>query len=171
MKYKKPPSLEELRQVLDYNPQNGLFYHKRNSGRGKIGAIAGFINGDGYRSVSVLGKSFLGHRLAWYYYSGEYPDEIDHRNGIRSDNSILNLRSGNRAQNNLNSAGWNKDKRKNKLPRGVYKYKACERKFRAQIVVNRKIIHLGCYDTVEQAANAYKAAAEKHFGEYAFHKR
>ncbi len=59
------------------------------------------------------------------------------------------------------------EKRKHKLPRGVYHYGQCPGRFRAQIVVNKKIKHLGCFDSIILAQKAYQQAAEAHFGGFA----
>jgi hypothetical protein len=62
----------------------------------------GTSNGFGYLRITVLGKSYYAHRLAWFYMNGEWPDQIDHINGIKSDNRIENLRNVTVQQNNQN---------------------------------------------------------------------
>lgn len=84
--------------------------------------------------------------------------EVDHKNGIGLDNRKENIRIATRSQNSAN-----------KKPTGKFKgaHKNGER-WRAQITVNYKKIHLGYFDTVEEAAKAYDDAAKEHFGEFAF---
>ena len=41
------------------------------------------------------------------------------------------------------------------------------KKFRAQIHVNKKQIHLGCFNVLGDADSAYRKAEEKYFGEFA----
>jgi hypothetical protein len=116
--------------------------------------------------MAIDGVHYLAHHLAWYYLFAEWPDEIDHKNGLRGDNRLDNLRVARRFQNNGNSDGWSQIKRTHKLPRGVYHHFARCNPYRSQIVVNYKQIHLGCFPTVVEAEAAYKAAAKKHFGEF-----
>jgi hypothetical protein len=117
--------------------------------------------------ISVNGNAQLAHKVAWFYVYGEWLLEIDHKNRIRSDNRITNLRKATRNQNNMNSLGWRKEKRKFDLPRGVYHYPQCPNRYRAQIVVNKKQIHLGCFDSILLAQKAYAEAAYKYFGSFA----
>lgn len=167
MKIKSPPDRRLLKALYYYDKTTGIFIHKRDTGRGRKGHPAGVQRPDGYIFLSVAGRSWLAHRLAWYYVHGKWPNEMDHINGIRSDNRMSNLRPATRNQNNGNSDGWAKHKRKYTLPRGVYNYSQCPGRYRSQIVVNRKQVHLGCFNTVHEAEAAYKEAAKKYFGEFA----
>lgn len=86
---------------------------------------------------------------------------VDHENRDRLDCRRDNLRSCTQAQNSANS----KTQRNNKLGvKGVY---ALGDRFRAQIKAGGKKIHLGIFGTVEEASDAYYAAAQQHFGEFA----
>ena len=91
---------------LDYNPETGVFRWKRD-GRGcfkRAGAEAGGARPDGYKSIRVLGRQWLCHRLAWVMTHGEEPPRvIDHINRDKSDNRIENLRSGVGGVNEINS--------------------------------------------------------------------
>lgn len=166
MKRKQRPSLILLRQLYNYNHKTGEFFHQRDTARGRNGKQAGFIRADGYWSISINGTTYLGHHVAWYHYYGWWPQEVDHKDRNRSNNKIDNLRDATRTQNNGNSNGWG-DKKKSKLPRGVFYHPADKTRFRAQIFVNYKAIHLGCFETINGAMKAYKQAAEQHFGEFA----
>lgn len=86
-------------------------------------------------------------------------DHIDH-NCLNNQRS--NLRLCTKGQNGINKYSY----------RGMSKYKGVswrkkQKMFAAQIRVNYKLIHLGFFDTEEQAAIAYNAAAVKHFAEFA----
>lgn len=165
MKIKPAPAYCTLRKYLRYDKKTGLFYHKIGSSRRQKGYVAGFIRKDGYWSIGLNKQSYLGHKLAWYYVHGRWAEELDHENRIRSDNWIGNLRESTRQQNTGNHEGWGN--KKSGLPRGVYHHPADKTRFRAQIYINYKAKHLGCFNTVDEAVAAYKVAALKHFGEFA----
>lgn len=86
---------------------------------------------------------------------------VDHINGNRADNRRANLRVCTPGENGKNKTLFVTNKSGH---RGVYWNK---NKWRAQICVNRKQIYLGRFDTLEDAAQAYKDAAIKHHGEFA----
>ena len=89
---------------------------------------------------------------------------VDHINGNPLDNRLKNLRLVTSQQNACNSKS-HKDKKDN-LPKGVFR---CKDKFRVKICHNYEHIHVGIFNTVEEAVEAYEAAAEKYFGVFATH--
>lgn len=114
----------------------------------------------GYMVATVDGKMYRVHHLVWFWYHGSWATELDHINRVRHDNRIENLRLCTHAQNLGNMR-----------PR-VHKYKGvtfckCTNRWRAQICVDYSTVHLGRYDTIEEAAAAYNQAAREHFGEFA----
>src|SRR5690349_13947913 len=77
---------ERLRQLLVYDPLTGAF-HREN------GRVAGGINKDGYVTVKIDGRDYLGHRLAWLYMRGEWPARgVSFRDHDRSNLRWENLR-------------------------------------------------------------------------------
>lgn len=153
----------ELGALLDYDPGDGLFRWKVNKGGGRsIGKIAGCVCPDGYVRVGIHRLTYLAHRLAWLHVTGKWPpDEIDHINLIAHDNRFANLRLADRSTQCANKRA-HKD---NKL--GVKGVCAQDGKFIATITKNGKQHYLGLYETAEQAATAYREAAERLFGEFA----
>lgn len=152
-----------LREVLSYDPETGEFFW--------LVGIKGVCAGDragglsrsrGYWRIQLDGQRHTAHRLAWLYMTGEWPrDQIDHINGIRTDNRFANLREATNAQNGANSS-----KRENTTS----KYKGVDRRgkrWRAQIRSGGKKYCLGMFDTPEEAYAAYCAAARKFHGEFA----
>ena len=90
-----------------------------------------------------------GHQFAWYWVNKECVEEIDHINGIRHDNRIINLRAVTKQQNH-----FNRTKAKG------YTWFKRDSKWMSKIKVNSKTIHLGYYNTEQEARNAYLAAKE-----------
>ena len=114
------PSVELLRQILEYNPDSGVLVWKHreessfiprdgrtpshmanawnsaNSGRIALASVAK----NKYLRGAINGSCFYAHRVAWAIHCGEWPEhDIDHINGIRSDNRICNLRAVSRSEN------------------------------------------------------------------------
>jgi hypothetical protein len=146
---------ERLKEVLYYNPETGNFTNNVRRANRHAGERAGCVNALGYIKVSVDGKQYLGHRLAWLYVYGEMPKQIDHINCERSDNRIANLRPCNDKLNHQNVVRAHKDSTSGKL--GAYCY-GKKGRFRSRIMVDGKAQHLGCFDSIEAAHKAYVAA-------------
>ena len=77
---------------LDYNPETGEFVWMKGRQGVKIGDKAGTVVTGGYIAITIDGKRFMAHRLAWLYCVRRWPlYGIDHLNGNRADNRIVNL--------------------------------------------------------------------------------
>jgi hypothetical protein len=83
----------QLKEMFEYNPETGLF---RNLKSGKV-----WIQEDerGYIRIQIGKKRYRAHRLAYLYVEGEMPRNIDHINGVGSDNRWANLRSCSQSEN------------------------------------------------------------------------
>lgn len=106
-------------------------------------------NGDGY--IVLSNRDFKGnlaaHHFGWYMTYGNVDFErLDHQNKNRTDNRICNLRILTHQENlfNTDAKGYCWNKKRNK--------------WRAQIMLNRKTIYLGSFNTEEEARNAYLQA-------------
>lgn len=142
----------QLKQILDYNPDTGVFTWKISLSKNvPIGQIAGYRRPDGYIQVGILGKSWLAHRLAWLWVYGEFPSlDVDHIDGDPSNNKIENLRVVPHINNQQNQRRASKNNKSGFL--GVSKDKYS---FRAKICVNKKIVCLGSFKTPEEAHEVY----------------
>jgi hypothetical protein len=104
----------------------------------------------------------MAHRLAWLYVHGEWPTgQIDHINGVKSDNRIQNLRPATCAENNRNVV---KSHRSVDLPRGVRRR---GKRYEARIRDGERQVHLGSFATPEEASQSYQSAASKLHGAFA----
>ena len=90
--------------------------------------------------------------------------EIDHIDGNPSNNQKSNLRFATSSQNKINRG----PKKNNKSGyKGVSWHKQRKR-WTARIMINDKYKHLGLFDDILDAVNAYNKAAKEYYGDYAW---
>lgn len=108
------------------------------------------IDGRGYRSGRIWDKTYHGHRVVWAVCFGEWPDVIDHINGVRSDNRICNLRNVTKAEN----------ARRKAITQNTPGVSFCNRRnlWKARITYDYKGKHLGYFKTREEAVAAREKA-------------
>lgn len=152
----------QLKEYLIYDGLSGAFYWKINNGRIRAGDRAGYLSQKGYRSVQINNKLYREHRLVWLYHKGSMPEnQIDHINRIKTDNRIENLRDCTPSENCGNVPLTKRNKTGYK---GVY---FCKRRKKWRVRVRKqKVYEIGFFQTLEQAAEAYKTAAKSIFGEF-----
>lgn len=156
---------ELLKACLRYDPDTGIFFWLKSAGRLPAGSYAGSPTADGYLQITVGGKNFKAHRLAWLYIYGSFPSgNLDHINRRKMDNRIDNLRLATRAQNMRNVA--RSATKKSGLPKGVTWAAKGRKHFRATVYVAGRAIYVGVFDSEQDAHKAYCDEAKKHFGEY-----
>lgn len=110
-----PISYQKAKELIKYNSETGdLFWLPRNETHIKrppslktwntrySNKKITTIDSKGYLFCSIFGKQYRAHRIAWLIYYGEWPNVIDHINGIKTDNRIVNMRSVNVQQNHMN---------------------------------------------------------------------
>ncbi|MBD1229107.1 HNH endonuclease [Xenorhabdus griffiniae] len=103
------------------------------------------------------------HRLAWLLYYGRWPSEfIDHINGDKSDNRIVNLREASNTENS-----WNSKMRKNNSSgiKGVCWCKS-KKKWVARIRIDGKRKTLGYFSNIDEARLIMEKARTKYHGEF-----
>lgn len=108
--------VETLRALLDFNPETGIFHWKNRDRDMFSGSSAARVHlawnarysgkaalisvcSNGYLQGGLLGKKVLAHRVAVAITTGAWPVEVDHINGDKTDNRLLNLRTANRSLN------------------------------------------------------------------------
>lgn len=150
---------QKAKELFILRDDGQLVWRVSTSYRSIAGNIAGTINNNGYRCISVKCKIYLAHRIVWLMIHGEFPTiQIDHINGNKLDNRISNLREATHKQNQQNKIKPQSDNKIGFL--GVHFNKSG--KFRAQICVNKKNKHLGMFDTAKEAHEAYLKAKRQH---------
>jgi hypothetical protein len=158
-------SKEYLETLVGYDELTGVLTWKidRSNGRMKCkGKQTGsYHKVTGYRYVSIDNKRYLEHRLIWLLKTGSFPkNQIDHINGIRSDNSWVNLRDVDNATNTQNQ----KKPKKNNTT-GFMGIVRNGKGFSARILANGIGKYLGTFKTAEEAHEVYmKAKIQLHQG-------
>lgn len=155
------PEQALLRQLFDYDPISGRLRWRGKASRKHLpGLDAGALHHTGYVQVRVSGRIYLAARLIWKIQTGTDPAaEVDHRNGVRSDNRWANLREATSSQQKMNRRVRNDH-------RGV-SYIAARGRYTAQIKVQGVVEFLGQYASPEEACAAYRARSAVLFGTFA----
>ena len=159
MKANPLPTMERLREVLDYQPETGIFtWLVSPNSRVRAGDVAGSTRADGRVMIRIDAVRYQASRLAWFYVTGKDPGEleIDHRNRVESDNRFSNFRLATLKQNQENR-GLNTNNTSG--ARGV-SYSARLDRWVAYITHNRKRITLGEFRSLD-AAKARREKAER----------
>lgn len=159
---------ERLRELLDYDPETGVFTWKK-SGKGRrndLSAGTKARTSSGVRLViGIEGKLYYANVLAFIWMTGKYPEAlVDHKDRDALNNKWSNLRQATKSSN-----AWNSRKTKHVSSSGflgVSKDKDSGRWF-ARIRTNGPSRYLGVFDTPEEAALAYDNAARELHGEFA----
>lgn len=182
MRYKSVtcwPFEYKIDDIIEYSCSDGYLYWKERplsmfSSKGSCkswnsrqsGEIAlSKIDKDGYRGLTVFGRSFMQHRIVWMMHNdGSCPEFLDHINGNKSDNRIENLRPATKVDN-----GWNRGKNKNNTSgyKGVCFMKR-KGVYRASVYFGGRAIHAGFHSTAEEAHLAYCKKLKEVAGEF-FH--
>lgn len=156
---------ERLKELLDYNPDTGVFTWRISRGSSKKGDIAGSRNSKGYWRIQLLGKEYLGHRLAFIWMTGSCPDRVDHKNRIYDDLRWSNLRPATNSQNQAN-------KEKNPDNTSGYKNVYWREDRKRWIVVVQKDgqkYRNGSYECIQDAITAANDLRKNLYGEFAYY--
>jgi hypothetical protein len=156
-------NIDHLKSLLSYEPNTGAIQWVA-KGKGRIKKKeAGTLLHSGYVGICIGPKRFQSHRIAWALHHGSWPkDQIDHINGIKTDNRICNLREASNSQNGKN-LGLSKANISGVKGVSFEKY---TNRWKASIRVNGKMISIGRFDKIENAIEARKIAEKKYFQEW-----
>ncbi len=156
----------DLLAALHYDPETGIWTRLQASPPNRIGARADKSAGHNYRRISVKGKRYFAHRLAWFYMTGVWPIiDVDHKDTDKQNNKWNNYRLATRQQNIANK----KRSRVNKSGvKGVYWNKGAKC-WTVQVGLNGKSTHVGHFKDLELARLTYNNKVKELFGEFARH--
>jgi len=139
-----------LHELFVYKDDTLYWRVDRGSNKTK-GKEVGNVAQHGYRVTSINGKKQYIHRIIWAMFNGtcEKTLSIDHIDGNPLNNNIDNLREVTHQENM-----WNR-----KNVKGYWRNSKIN-KWCANIQLNRKTIHLGSFDSEQEAHSAYLRAKE-----------
>lgn len=150
---------------FEWLPREEQSFTDRRWNRQFAGSRAGTINGVGYVYISLGGSRYAAHRLAWLIENGLWPEaDLDHKDRDRSNNAIGNLRVASDAENQANVHMWSSN---TSGVKGVCWHKS-NRVWTAGMRHNGKRVHLGSFQTKEEAARAYADAYLRLLGDFAY---
>lgn len=186
MKTHTLPPQDVLLALLRYEPETGKLYWRRRStsfftpGERTVEHQAAVwnanyagteaftaINEAGYRRGRLLGKSCRAHRVIFKMMTGRDPDEVDHIDGDRQNNSWRNLREVDRQQNCRNTGLSRRNK--SGAP-GVHWYSDNGGCWRAYLYLGGKTKYIGTFATKDDAVRA-RREAERKLGYHSNHGR
>ena len=154
----KNPDLADFQEVLRYDPDTGYFHHLTPKGNKPGDLVVRSKDSYGYIRLSLKGKRYSAHRVAFLFQTGEWPRyDVDHKNGVRDDNRWCNLRLATRAQNLTNQP---KLKGKSRF-KGVTPH---QNRWLAQY--GRKIGYIGVSKSEQEAALMYNHVVEREVGSF-----
>jgi hypothetical protein len=174
---KNLPHIDLLRQLIDYDPDTGVLrwlertpdmftdsgglavLHCQSWNSRFSGKVTGYLAKTGYLMVKIGRRLYSAHRLAWAIHHGIEPaDQIDHINGERADNRIINLRSVSASDNSRNQ------KMRTTNTTGVMgvNWHPARQRWVSNIYADGRRTHLGYFRSFDAAVAARKAAEVTH---------
>lgn len=149
---------EQLKELLHYCPETGVWTWIVSRGGMKKGDVAGCVHtssGKKYRRIKLFGSMRPAHRIAFLYVTGRFPENgVDHEDGNGLNNRWSNLREANSADNAKNQ----------RLPAnntsgtvGIY-FRKERNRWEASIEINRRHKSLGYFRNKDDAIAARKKA-------------
>jgi hypothetical protein len=153
---------EELLRALHYNPATGVFTWLVDRGSNLCqGQIAGSYGDRGYLTICINYRRYYGHRLAFFYMTGRWPNpEVDHEDLDKSNNRWSNLREATRPQNAANRS------RQSNNTSGFIGVTKSRRGWQAQIGHHGRCIYVGTFSSIEDAVRSRAAKALEIHGEF-----
>jgi len=151
---KRPlPCPTRARLSLRYEPETGKLFWRDGH---KLAGREAFKSPTfyGYLQGGICGGVVMAHRVIWAIVHGYWPKQIDHINGVRTDNRLANLREVDDAENRKNTAL----RRDNTSGCHGVRWNTDLNKWRTEIRINGKSKHIGVYTSKEDAIAARKAA-------------
>lgn len=139
---------EYVKRLFDYNKDTGVLRWRVNRRCVFKGKKCNSLDSDGYKRVTIDGKSYRVHRVAWLYHYGYIPEnQIDHINQIKTDNRVVNLR-----EVSYSCSSQNRDNFKNNTSgiKGI-SWSIYSKKWKVTIMKGCKSMHGGYFTSLDEA--------------------
>lgn len=150
-------SLQQVRDLLDYDPGTGALTRRVAVGGELAGSPAGFLGANGRTYISVGYEKVLAHRLVWFHTHGEWPaGNLSPRDGNYQNLALDNLRL--ETPSETSRKGKARVHSKSGI-KGV-SWNTKRQKWVASITRDYRQTNLGFFNTIEEAKAAYDAACE-----------
>lgn len=143
---------EAIKQKLVYDPESGSIVNRTSGLPAKSRDRYGYVE----VRLKVNGKRFYlrAHRVAWFLTHGIWPNKhIDHINGTKDDNRLINLRD---VSPNTNMTNLKRIREGDQIVGGFFD--KVRNKWKSRIKHKNKHIHLGYFNTKEECLAAYLGA-------------
>lgn len=151
--------IDLYRELFTLNADGTDLVRIKPARRTTVGAVTVRYDRDGYRVVRVAGKQRFVHRIIYALHTGTLPKMLDHINGDKADNRLINLRPATHALNSQNVRPRNRE-----LPMGVQRGHKSPN-YTAWLTINGETTYLGTYPTPDEAHQVYlKYKREHHVG-------
>lgn len=155
---------EQLKELVHYDPETGIFTNKVARGNIPVGKILGSPNHTDprqtYLRLWIDGGHYLLHRLAWLYVYGVLPNGIiDHIDNNKCNNRISNLRI---VTHRVNSQKRLPNYNSKTGVTGVIWHKR-NNAYVSRITVDGKLLNLGSFQDINDAIKARQEAELKYF--------
>lgn len=161
----KTLSIEMLRRLFVYDGETGsLSWSFDEAVKPHVRGKPAFTSkgNHGYRQTNYRGVVMLAHRVIMAMQTGEWPVQVDHINGDKTDNRAENLRNVTQAENRRNA----RKPSNNKSGFNGVSWDRANKKWVARIkTLDGKYANLGRFETIQDAINARILAS----GENGYH--
>lgn len=146
---------DDIREYLklDDTSPSGLVWAKRKVGLPvMVGSPAlASLHKSGYYTGGISGRRLLAHRVVFFLANGYWPENVDHIDGVRTNNNPSNLRAVSRVENCHNR----------RTAKG-YSYHKRSKTWNAYIQYGGRLHYLGQFETEDAARATYLAAKKIH---------
>jgi hypothetical protein len=155
---------KQAHELFDYK-DGMLFWKVRPANNIKLGSKAGSRHHSNYIYITFNKSNIAEHRIIFLMHHGYFPQQVDHIDGNRKNNSIENLRAATPLTNAQNA----KVRKDNTSGAKGVNWNKSNNQWRVRVQVNNKRILIGDFKDLELAELVAQEARNKYHGNFAKH--